>query len=225
MSAAERIRMSQGYDLLPPKSGQAFPVFCEEWDSLKQQLGKVEHKPWGFHTIGSLLIGAAASPLVTIVAGGIPDPPSNRVIAWAVVATCALCGGLCLYFAAREKDVSKKQVGNILSQMEVIERRYQRSGDPHGEEPDPSAQISARGEGPQAPLAIRSAQYGAGSALLDVTAQLSALVKDGRLRVQINNQLAGDPCPGTVKSLTVEYLHEGNLRRRQVMERAWLELP
>jgi hypothetical protein len=209
MSADGQIRMSQGFDVLPPKSGEAFPIPCEEWALLKARLNQVAQNPWGFHTLGSLLVGAALSPLVTILAGGIPNQGSNLVIAWASVSVCVLCGGLCIYFAAREKKMSGEQVGNIVSQMELIERRYQRSGPPDGTNT----------------FAIRSAKYGSDSAMVDVTEELVALIDKGRVQVKVGNALAGDPCPGTAKELVVEYVHEGVEHRAQVKEHDWLSIP
>ena len=32
------LKMSQGYEVLKPKSDKAFPIPCNEWDVLKEQL-------------------------------------------------------------------------------------------------------------------------------------------------------------------------------------------
>jgi len=211
MSDDGQIRMSQGFDVLPPKSGEAFPILCEEWDLLKARLGQVAQKPWGFHTLGSLMVGAALSLLVTILAGGISGPSSNRGIAWALVFVCAIPGFLCMYFATREKRIRGQQVTNIVSQMELIERRYQRSGIVSL----PKTQS----------LVIRSATYGFGSAILDVTKQLIAMTDQGKINMKVGNVLAGDPCPGKIKELTVEYDYNGATHRTLVKENDWLRLP
>lgn len=211
MSGDGQIRMSQGYDVLSPKNSEAFPIPCEEWDLLKTGLGQVAQSPWGFHTLGSLLIGAALSSLVTILAGGIPDQGSNRVIAWAIVFVCAISGFLCIYFAARAKRINGQQVTNIVAQMELIERRYQRSR-------------TVTPGGTQS-LEIRSAKYGSGSATVDVTAKLIALLDQGKINVMVGNTLARDPCPGTVKELIVEYVYDGAEHRKVVKENICLNLP
>jgi hypothetical protein len=211
MSGDGQIRMSQGYDVLAPKSGEAFPIPCEEWDLLKANLGQVAQSPWGFHTLGSLLVGAALSPLVTLLAGGIPNQGLNRVIAWALVSVCAITGFLCICFAAREKKLNGQQVTNIVAQMELIERRYQRS----------RTVVLA---GTQS-LVIRSAKYGLGSATIDVTTQLMAMNNQGRIDVKVANLLAGDPCPGKIKELVVDYTHNGTPLLKTVKENDWLHLP
>lgn len=82
---------------------------------------------------------------------------------------------------------------------------------------------------PSAPkLEIRRAIYeaidGAGSA--DVTERVKALVKDGTLSLNANNQaLGGDPTPLHLKRLRVEYLLDGKPHMVIVNENEDLELP
>ena len=47
----------------------------------------------------------------------------------------------------------------------------------------------------------------------------------GRLQVYAGNQLTGDPCPGVVKQLAVEYSYEGARRTRVIPEGQSLSLP
>lgn len=59
-------------------------------------------------------------------------------------------------------------------------------------------------------LEIKSAQYGAGTRVVDVTAALRRHVQNGALDVMVNGQtLGGDPAPGTYKTLRVEYVLDG----------------
>jgi len=60
---------------------------------------------------------------------------------------------------------------------------------------------------------------------VDVTQQLVALVKDGRLSVVAGNQLAGDPASMILKQLCVEYTVDGKPHRRTIGENQTLELP
>ncbi len=67
---------------------------------------------------------------------------------------------------------------------------------------------------PPPTLQIRSAVYGNLAAdsqqQVDVTKQIQAMVNDGnRLQVKADNNLAGDPASGVVKSLKVEYTYDG----------------
>jgi len=62
---------------------------------------------------------------------------------------------------------------------------------------------------------------------VDITARLRSLVRDGRLEVAVDNQLAGaDPAPGERKSLMVEFsLGQGSVQQTTAREGQWLQLP
>lgn len=83
-------------------------------------------------------------------------------------------------------------------------------------------------------LVIRKAWYGlippepdkaAESLTVDVTAQLRARIKDGRLSVVADNTLAGDPTPMVVKQLRVAYRLDGVAQSRTIAENQRLEIP
>lgn len=74
---------------------------------------------------------------------------------------------------------------------------------------------------------IQRALYGNGYRQVDITARLRSLVRDGRLEVAVDNQLAGaDPAPGERKSLMVEFsLGGGPVQQTTAGEGQWLRLP
>lgn len=74
-------------------------------------------------------------------------------------------------------------------------------------------------------LVIHSASYGAGDKQLDVRSALTSRLRDGTLAACVGNHLRGDPCPGVVKSLTVEYSHKGRRHTLTVPEGGELRLP
>lgn len=88
----------------------------------------------------------------------------------------------------------------------------------------PAASPQLQGQ-PEDGLRIMRASYGAGATRIDVTAKLSRLVGDGELHTKASNELAGDPCLGTVKDLVVEYQYNGQVLIRTVQENADLDLP
>ena len=130
MTENSSIQMSQGYDILPPRTGKAYPILCEEWNYLKSNIETITEKPNIYHTIGSVLLGACLSTLIAIITGSFPNPdPSNTstklVIAWSVVMVTLIVGVICLYFAREKRKLIEKKASDILSQMELIEKRYQ----------------------------------------------------------------------------------------------------
>ncbi len=76
-------------------------------------------------------------------------------------------------------------------------------------------------------LSIESATYGADGRWMDVTATLRALARDGRVELEVRNELlGGDPAPGRRKTLSVTYRRGGEPANTvRVAERDWLRLP
>ena len=128
MTEQVAIQMSQGLEILPPRSGQAYPIPCDEWALLKQKIARIAHEPWFFHTLGSVLIGASASTFISILLGTFDAPAlhNSLVIAWAVVATTVIAGFLCLFFAHQQRQDSRDRAGDVVAQMDLIEKRYER---------------------------------------------------------------------------------------------------
>jgi len=90
---------------------------------------------------------------------------------------------------------------------------------------------AAQGQGT---LEIKRALYGVLPAeitdagikrVVDVTARIAEMVKEGRLSVLASNNLAGDPAPMSVKQLQVDYAVDGVAKSKVINENALLELP
>ena len=80
----------------------------------------------------------------------------------------------------------------------------------------------------QSAVTIRSADYGAPKdpqKRVDVTKQLVAKMRDGKLKLNGFNSLAGDPAPGVVKTLRVEYDWEGKTSTVEAKDGTLLRLP
>lgn len=119
-------KVSQGFDVLQPRSGEAYPIPCEEWDFLKGKLKSIASTPWFYQTLGAALIGAAVSTGLTALFATLTD--RQAIIAWSAVAVTAVCGVLSLLFAHQQKDVYRAHAQDVLTQMEIIETRYERVG-------------------------------------------------------------------------------------------------
>jgi RNAse (barnase) inhibitor barstar len=128
MTDQTNIQLSQGLIVLPPKSDQAYPIPCEEWVLLKSKMSRHTSEPWFFHTIGSILLGAALSTLIAILTGTFHLPDQQRAldIAWSVLATTVLSGLMCLLFAHKERGVHREQAREVVALMDLIEKRYER---------------------------------------------------------------------------------------------------
>jgi Na+/melibiose symporter-like transporter len=127
MSTNTSFQMSQGLEVLRPKSGKAYPIPCEEWALLKSKINKLTSEPWFFHTIGSALLGVALSVFVTGITGvfKLPDQQRQNIILWAIFAVSAICAAVCLFFAHKERGVNRDRASDVVSQMDLIEKRYE----------------------------------------------------------------------------------------------------
>lgn len=215
MTETGGFRISQGLDVLAPRAGNAYPIPCDEWEFLKGKLRQVSTVPWLYQTAASLLGGAGITTLVTILTGTLPPLSQSRalVIAWAVVAVSIICALACLFFADQQRRMRSVHVSDVITEMELIERRY-----------EPFEAVAGRTSS-QTILTILLAKYGAASTYFDVTAALAQRVDRSGLRVVAGNHLGGDPCPGTVKELIVEYEHNGQRHRKKVAENDMLSIP
>ena len=80
----------------------------------------------------------------------------------------------------------------------------------------------------QSAVVIRSADYGAFNdpqKRVDVTKQLAARMRDGKLKLNGFSSLAGDPAPGVVKTLRVEYDQAGKTSALEAKDGTLLRLP
>lgn len=127
MDTETGFKMSQGFEVLRPKNDKAFPIPCNEWDVLKNQIGELTTEPWLIQTVGSLLLGAALATVISILTGAISEADkTNIIVAWAVFAVCGITGLLCVHFAHEEKKSHRAKAASIATQMTLIEQRFER---------------------------------------------------------------------------------------------------
>ncbi len=75
-------------------------------------------------------------------------------------------------------------------------------------------------------LSIVNATYGSGRRVANVTTQLQAMIQNGRLSLNVNNDsLGGDPAPDAHKALDVTYFYRGRQRRATIPEGGTLNIP
>ena len=74
-------------------------------------------------------------------------------------------------------------------------------------------------------LKIIKAEYGANNSFVDITAELNAKVNEDQLNVVIDNSIAGDPIPGTVKHAEVKYKFKDKVQTVKVPETLVLKIP
>lgn len=121
--------ISQNYNVIPPKRGNAYPILCEEWKHLKEQVGNIKTNFKFYHSFGSILLGAGVTTFISILLGVYskinPANPNTITIAWAIAITATFLGVICLFFANESLKLEANQTRDIVKQMELIEKRYQ----------------------------------------------------------------------------------------------------
>lgn len=119
--------MSQGLEVLRPRSGKAYPIPCEEWELLKQNIGRATTDPWLFRTLGSLLLGAGLSAFIPIVSDSFVIPSQSYAlgVTWVVAVSASICGLVCLMLAQKERQVHRDRASDVVAQMQLIQRRYE----------------------------------------------------------------------------------------------------
>ena len=121
-------RVSQNLDVLPPQSGQAYPITCADWNNLKSKIEMISDDALTHQNLGWLLIGATFTTFIAILTGSFAVPSGSittkEIIAWAVVAVTLICGLLSLYFAYLRRGDTKMKSSDVLKQMQIIESRY-----------------------------------------------------------------------------------------------------
>ena len=138
MSSPNPFSISQGLEVLQPKSGPAFPIPCAEWEQLITRLTSVSHPPVRFETGGSILGGASLSTLITILTGTFSG--NGLVVAWAVVVVTGICGGAMYWLGSEHRKVQHLSVRDIIQQMRNIDQRYERPDHPTASIAGPAAE-------------------------------------------------------------------------------------
>ena len=115
-------QISQGFEVLQPRSGKAYPVPCEEWDFLKKKIGDIAFHNEFYNDSGWALIGIALSTFGSILLGAYIS--ISLIIAWAIVFVTLVLGVFCLIFASKVKKIKITEASEIITQMEIIEKRY-----------------------------------------------------------------------------------------------------
>ena len=128
MTDDETFVVNNRMTVVPYKQDKGFLIPCQEWDYLKHRIGAIEPEPWLFHSVGFVLLGACVTTGISLGLGAVAPGVNGRntVIAWAIIVGTAICGGICLYFAHRERAVHRARASDIEDQMTFIERRYDR---------------------------------------------------------------------------------------------------
>ncbi|NQT96573.1 MAG: hypothetical protein HQ562_02410 [Candidatus Marinimicrobia bacterium] len=122
--------ISQDYELICPQKKLAYPILVEEWAFLKEKIRNIKDSANFFHTIGSILFGVAGSSLLAFFTYDKPESVTlayntRIVITLAIFGVTAICGSFAFYFGRKERDNQNISSTEVISQMNLIEKRYE----------------------------------------------------------------------------------------------------
>lgn len=119
--------VSQDFEIIPHQKSKAYPIGVQEWDFIKNKVKSIKIEVSNFHAFGFLLLGAAASCLITLLATEFKaEDASSKYLCWAIFAVSLICGALCIYFAKDKQKQENAKPTEIVSQMDLIESRFQK---------------------------------------------------------------------------------------------------
>jgi hypothetical protein len=129
MSGEPSFKMSQDYEIIPPKKKRAYPILVEEWIYLKKKISSIRDDANLYHTMGSVLLGVAGSALTTALTLDLPKSQGGQtampiIISWFIFVSSLVCGGLSLFFGRNQRQVQKAAASEVIQQMDLIEQRY-----------------------------------------------------------------------------------------------------
>jgi hypothetical protein len=122
----ENYKFSQDYELIPPQKQRSYPISTSEWNLIKKKISEVKDNFNFWQTLGSLLIGAAFSTLITVLINDFKSD-KNLWICWGVLLVTAISGSLSYYFGFIYQKIQNKSKDDVIDFMSIIEERFQNS--------------------------------------------------------------------------------------------------
>lgn len=192
----DNYKFSQDYELIPPQKQRSYPISTTEWNLIKKKILEVKDGANFWHTLGSILIGAAISTLITAI---INDFKTEKLlwICWSAVFVTGVSGALAFFFGNAHRQTQNKSKDDVIEFMAIIEERFQ---------------SSLQG------IIIHSAKYSAEGKSIDLTAKIIDLVSKNQFEFKATNELGGDPIVGKGKTLEINYSVNGQTKKIIVSE-------
>lgn len=123
--------ISQDYEILPPKKDKAYPIPKIEWEYLKERIRKIGNIFNIYHTSGAILLGFSGSAFINLFTNDFSNENNEMspkfIICLAIAILTLIIGGMSFYFGKQQKKVQSVASDDIITQMEIIEKRYAES--------------------------------------------------------------------------------------------------
>ncbi len=121
--------ISQDYEILPPKKDKAYPIPKVEWEYLKERINKIGDNFNIYHTAGAILLGFSGSAFINLFTNDFHsregEMSSKVIICLSIAILTLIIGGMSFFFGRQQKKAQSVSSGDIIKQMDVIEKRYE----------------------------------------------------------------------------------------------------
>lgn len=120
--------ISHSYVVIPPGEEDAHIVPASDWEHIKKKTSKISTRSSVFHTIGSVLLGTAASAGLALLT--LPPVLASETrgdtytVLVAVFLTALTCGGLSLGLSHARKNDAQHGTAEVVEEMERLEERW-----------------------------------------------------------------------------------------------------
>ena len=122
--AKNKFNVSQEFEIIPHQKGKAYPIGVKEWDFIKKKINEINIEINNFHSICFLLLGASLSCFITVIAADFKED-SYKYLTWAIFGISLIGGILSIYFSNDKLKQESAKPKEIVSQMELIESRFE----------------------------------------------------------------------------------------------------
>jgi hypothetical protein len=125
MKGQNNFNVTQEFEIIPHQKGRAYTISVKEWVFLKTKINDIKIEINNFYSIGFLFLGAGASGILTVIVTDFKSDLSSKYITWSFLIISVLIGLLCLFFARDKHKAESIKPKEVLSQMELIESRFE----------------------------------------------------------------------------------------------------
>lgn len=200
------IKISEETQIDLPATRRCMVIERRDWERIRKMIGQIKDNYNRWENSAWACLSFASALFLTRFSIADISLKTNFLI----VAIASLVVGFVLFFVSYfiSKTLSKSKE-DVLLEMNDVEKNIK-----------PSNTYFTTDK-----LEIISATYGTTEKVFDVTKNLSDLITEDRLGIVASNNIAGDPHPGVIKDLKIQYKYQGQEHTRAVKEGQELIIP
>jgi|GEM_PF-6425937 len=206
-----KLKGSEKNTYVPKKSDFIYEIPLRRWNRLKVEIESIPERLDWWNILWTVFFG-----LFTAFLGVTISVNTNKFYYLLITIFLSILLLITLYFKKNLVKLVGSSKKRVLDRIEEIEEDYE----------DLNSVKSSQDQAQEPQLKVQDASYGTTSDhTFDVTEKVKTKVQNNSLVMIADNSIAGDPDPGVVKYLEVEYLFGNRLAKKRVKEGEELRLP